>query len=154
MLRYVLNPENNLPMVLPDKVTHNGYTYTNLSEASDEFLISIGLVPIPPRPTNVNSELIEWDSTTNSWFVNEDPNFSENLCKMRCNALVSVLSGTILENIQFANSVPGNESLITSVLEVNAEIQATISGLESGLYDCDNYPRPKTVSYNGVYLPL
>jgi hypothetical protein len=154
MLRYVLDPDTNLPLVLPSQYKYKGFTYTDLYDASDEFLMSIGLTPIPPRPTDVNPELIEWDQTTNQWVVNNDPAYYESICELRCDACVTVLSGIILENITFANSVPSNESLITSVLEVNSEMQATISGLKSGFYTCDNYPAPRTVSYNGVYLPV
>ena len=154
MLRYVLDPETNLPIVLPDKYKYNGFTYTDLNSSSDDFLTSIGLVPIPPRPVDVNPELIEWDSTTNQWIVNNDPAYYENICEFKCNACVATLSGIILQNIEFANSVPSSESLLTSVVEVNAEIQATISGLKSGFYTCDDYPAPRTVSYNGVYIPV
>jgi len=154
MIKYVLNPENNLPMVLPEVYFSNGYTYTDLYEASDSFLASIGLTVIPPRPSGVNFELIEWDQTSNNWVVNEDPSYIDELNKLRCDACVALLSGVVLQNLEFFNSVPGSDSLYQSVVEVNAEIQATISGLKSGVYDCDTYPQPKTVSYQGVYIPV
>ena len=154
MIKFVLNPENSLPIVLPERIKYNGYTYTNLNEASDEFLNSIGLIPIPPRPSGVNAELIEWDTLTNNWVVNEEPSFVEYLCLQRCNSVIAGLSGVIVENQNFATSSPSSQSLIDSVLEINEEIKATISGLACGVYDCDNYPRPRTIAYNGIYLPI
>ena len=154
MLRFVLDPSTQLPIVLPNSYRSNGYTYTDLNDASDTFLESIGLIPIPPRPSGVNAELLSWDSANLEWKVNESPEYISELEKLKCESCINLLSGVVLENIQFYTSVPGSESLYNSVLEVNGEIQATISGLKSGLYDCENYPKPRTVSYNGVYIPI
>ena len=41
MTKFVLDPDTQLPIVLPDRYTNNGYTYTDLSSASDSFLESI-----------------------------------------------------------------------------------------------------------------
>ena len=154
MTKFVLDPDTQLPIVLPDRYTNNGYTYTDLSSASDSFLESIGLVPIPPRPSGVDAELLSWDSTRLNWTINDSPEYLAYKHSLRCESCVNLLSGIILENITFANSVPGSESLYQSVLKVNEEIQATISGLKTGVYDCDTYPKPPTVSYNGIYIPV
>lgn len=154
MTKFVLDPASNLPIVLPESYKKDGYTYTDLSLASDSFLESIGLIPIPPRPSGVPADLLSWDSLTLSWVVNDSPEYAEAQRKARCNSSINLLSGIILENISFANSVPGNGSLYSSVLEVNSEIQSTISGLSTGVYDYDDYPKPRTVSYNGIYISI
>ena len=154
MTRYVLDPNTKLPIVLPERYVNNGYTYTDLFSVSDSFLESINLIPVPPRPSGVNAELLSWDSNTLNWKVNESPEYIKAKEEFKCLSCINLLSGHINENIAFYNSVPGSESLYSSVIEINNEIQATISGLKSGVYDCDNYPEPRTVSYNGVYLPI